>query len=246
MGFLFAWYCSGEYVILVNYLLYIDHDQVRIQYILFVPHSPCDLMTRILRILSWSKKHPERKGSDVGQAKILRRRLVCDLETKKTLCCVKDNPEVGMEQLNGYVKKLGPLVNPVFGEQPGSFIDEGYLIPYLMVVYENKKVAAKIDEPFAEWSKWSKNGGRVTTSQGVYILEPLPGRLKVRLPVVAYTPRDADWTPEQDGVQLGWLIDPHPDFKRMYEYCLDENRNVQCFDNTKWRNLDGGDVLPGS
>ncbi|GMF16519.1 unnamed protein product [Phytophthora lilii] len=49
----------------------------------------------------------------------------------------------------------------------------------------------------------------------------------------------------QHGVQLGWLIDPHPDFQRMYEYYLDDNGDVQCSDNTAWRDLDGGDVLPG-
>ncbi|KAL7678886.1 hypothetical protein Plhal304r1_c090g0171311 [Plasmopara halstedii] len=40
------------------------------------------------------------------------KRLVCDLEAKKTLCCVKDYPGVELEQLNHYVKKFGPLVNP--------------------------------------------------------------------------------------------------------------------------------------
>ncbi|KAI9988801.1 hypothetical protein PInf_022385 [Phytophthora infestans] len=112
-------------------------------------------------------------------------------------------------------------------------------------------------------------------------------RTLVRMPDVAYTPRDDDrnltreqmWTYRGDpyvptfvveidelsgrgsklsaldgkmrneyfqhGVQLGWLIDPRPDLQRMYEYYLDDNGDVQCSDNSAWRDLDGGDVLPG-
>ncbi|GMF13144.1 unnamed protein product [Phytophthora lilii] len=209
-------------------------------------------------------------------------RLVRDLETKKTLCYVKDYPGVELKQLNHHVKKLGPLVNPAFGEQPAFFIDEGRFIPYRMVVYGNEKVAAKISRILDEWATWSGEGGRVTTSQGAFIFST-----DVRMPDVAYTPRDTDrglstestWTYRgepfiptfvveidklsgpgsqrraldrkmrneyfQHGVQLGWLIDPRPDFQRMYEYYLDDNGNVQCSDNTAWRDLDGGDVLPG-
>ncbi|CEG40554.1 conserved hypothetical protein [Plasmopara halstedii] len=214
-------------------------------------------------------------------------RLVCDLETKKRLCCVEDYPGVGLEQLNHHLENLGPLVNPVFGEQPAFFIDEGYFIPYRIVAYGTEMMAAKIAPLLGQWSKWSGNGGRVTTSQGTYILEQQPGGPKVRLPDVAYTPRydDRNLTPEQiwtyrsepyvptfvveidklsgsssqlqaldqkmrneyfqHGVELGWLIDPRPDFQRMYEYYLDETGNVQCSDNFEWRDLDGGNVLPG-
>ncbi|KAG1698588.1 hypothetical protein DVH05_014455 [Phytophthora capsici] len=42
-----------------------------------------------------------------------------------------------------------------------------------------------------------------------------------------------------------WLIDPRPDCHKMYEYYLDEHGQVQCSDDTTWRNLDGRDVLPG-
>ncbi|EEY58528.1 uncharacterized protein PITG_20575 [Phytophthora infestans T30-4] len=97
-------------------------------------------------------------------------RLVRDLETKTTLCYVKDYPGVELEQLNNHAKKLHPLVNPVFGEQPAFFIDEGRFCPYRMVVYGNMKVAAKIAELLGEWAKWSGVGGRVTTSQGAFIL----------------------------------------------------------------------------
>ncbi|KAL3661892.1 hypothetical protein V7S43_013185 [Phytophthora oleae] len=49
----------------------------------------------------------------------------------------------------------------------------------------------------------------------------------------------------QHGVQLSWLIDPRPDCHKMYEYYLDEHGQIQCSDDTAWRNLDGRDVLPG-
>lgn len=214
-------------------------------------------------------------------------RLVRDLETKTTLCYVKDYPGVALKQLNHHVKKLGPLVNPVFGEQPAFFIDRGRFIPYRMVVYGNEKVAAKIARVLDEWATWSGEGGRVTTSQGAFILEHRPGEPNVRMPDVAYTPRHNDrnltrdqrWTYRGDpyvptfvveidklsgrgsqrsaldrkmrndyfqhGVRSGWLINPRPKFQRMYEYYLDHNEDVQCSDNTAWRDLDGGDVLSG-
>ncbi|KAG3145461.1 hypothetical protein PI124_g17178 [Phytophthora idaei] len=91
-------------------------------------------------------------------------RLMRDLETKRTLCHVKDYPGVELKQLNHYVKKLGPLVNPVFDKQPAFFIDEGRFIPYRMVVYGNEKVAAEIGAQLRNWSKCSGEGVRVTTS----------------------------------------------------------------------------------
>ncbi|EEY60099.1 uncharacterized protein PITG_12409 [Phytophthora infestans T30-4] len=214
-------------------------------------------------------------------------RLVRDLETKTTLCYVKDYPGVELEQLNNHAKKLGPLVNPVFGEQAAFFIDEGRFCPYRMVVYGNMKVAAKIARVMDTWATWSGEGGRVTTSQGAFILEQRPGKPNVRMPDVAYTPRDDDrnltreqmWTYRGDpyvptfvieidelsgrgsklsaldgkmrndyfqhGVQLGWLIDPRPDVQLMYEYYLDDDGGVQRSNNSAWRDLDGGDVLPG-
>ncbi|KAG6959722.1 hypothetical protein JG687_00008613 [Phytophthora cactorum] len=91
-------------------------------------------------------------------------RLMRGLETKKTLYHVKDYPGVELKQLNHYVKKLGPLVNPVFDEQSAFFIDEGRFIPYRMVVYGNEKVAAEIGAQLRNWSKCSGEGVRVTTS----------------------------------------------------------------------------------
>ncbi|CAI5717418.1 unnamed protein product [Peronospora effusa] len=208
--------------------------------------------------------------------------LVRDLETKKTLCNVKDYPEVELKKLNDYVKKLGPLLNPVFGEQPAFFIDEGRFIPYRMVTYGMEIVVAKIIRILDEWTTWSGIGGRVTPSQGAFIFGT-----DVRMPDVAYTPsgthRDlsngSTWTYHgepfvptvvveidklsgqgsqrsaldrkmrneffQHGVRLGWLIDPRPDCQRMYEYYLDNNGGVQCSDNTAWRDISGGNVLPG-
>lgn len=64
-------------------------------------------------------------------------RLVCDLESKRTLCRVKDYPGVTLKQLNQHLKKHGPLVNPVFGKHPAFFIDEDddHFIPYRMLAY---------------------------------------------------------------------------------------------------------------
>ncbi|GMF11962.1 unnamed protein product [Phytophthora lilii] len=49
----------------------------------------------------------------------------------------------------------------------------------------------------------------------------------------------------QHGVELGWLIDPHPDSQLMYEYYLNANEEMQSSDNSSWRDLDGRDVLSG-
>ena len=209
--------------------------------------------------------------------------LVHDLKTKPTLCYVKDYPGVELKKLNHYVKKLGhPLVNPVFGEQPAFFIDEGRFVPYRMFVYGNEIVVAKITAKLGLWTTCSGEGGRVTTSAGAFIFGT-----DVRMPDVAYTPRnthrnlssESTWTYRgepfvptfvveidklsgqgsqrsaldrkmrddyfQHGVQLGWLIDPRPDFQRMYEYYRDGNGGVQCSDNIAWRDLHGGNVLPG-
>ncbi|KAL7689674.1 hypothetical protein Plhal304r1_c015g0057051 [Plasmopara halstedii] len=111
------------------------------------------------------------------------------------LCRVRDYPAITLDELNQYVEKQGPLYNPVFGEQPEFFIDEGFFTPYRMVVYGNAKVAAKITSLLDGWSRWSGHGGRVTTSQGAFILEQALDR-KMR---DEYIPH---------GVQLGWLIDP--------------------------------------
>ncbi|KAL7689671.1 putative restriction endonuclease type II, Zinc finger C2H2-type [Plasmopara halstedii] len=196
--------------------------------------------------------------------------LVYDLKTKKILCRVRDYPAITLDELNQYVEK------------------QGFFTPYRMVVYGNAKVAAKITSLLDGWSRWSGHGGRVTTSQGAFILEQGTDERKVRMPDVAYTPRDVDraLTNEQNrtcrgdpyvptfvveidkladrnsqrkaldrkmrdeyiphGVQLGWLIDPRPQHRIIYEYKLDEHGQVHCVHNHKWRDLDGGNVLPDS
>jgi Uma2 family endonuclease len=213
--------------------------------------------------------------------------LVRDLETKESLCSVCDYPGITLDELNQYVTKHGPLANPVFGEQPAFFIDEGHFTPYRMVVYGNAKVAAKLTMLLDVWATWSAAGGRVTTSRGAFVLEQRTGKPTVRMPDVAYTPRDVDrnvsreqvWTYRGDpfvpslvvevdklagknsqrkaldrkmrneyfphGVQLGWLIDPRPEYRVIYEYKLDANGHVYCVGNHEWRDLDGGAVLPG-
>ncbi|KAL7692015.1 putative restriction endonuclease type II, Zinc finger C2H2-type [Plasmopara halstedii] len=193
-------------------------------------------------------------------------RLVRDLESKKTLCRVKDYAGVSLEQLNQHVKKIGPLVHPTLGEQPASSV-----------------IGPEIITVLKEWAKWSGHGGRVTDAQGEYVLDGTT----LRVPDVAYVPRDAArqlteaqrWTrggkpfaptfvveidtltgPHSKlgaldrkmrreyfphGVQLGWLIDPKN--KIMYEYkrYTRGKRLVRRVGNSAWRDLDGGTVLPG-
>ncbi|KAF1321882.1 hypothetical protein FI667_g11635, partial [Globisporangium splendens] len=50
----------------------------------------------------------------------------------------------------------------------------------------------------------------------------------------------------QHGIQLGWLIDPRPECHKMYEHKLDGNGQVYCVNSDTWRDLDSGNVLPGS
>ncbi|KAL7692018.1 putative restriction endonuclease type II, Zinc finger C2H2-type [Plasmopara halstedii] len=193
-------------------------------------------------------------------------RLVRDLESKKTLCRVKDYAGVSLEQLNQHVKKIGPLVHPTLGEQPASSVIGPYISHVLL-----------------QWAAWSGHGGRVTDAQGEYVLDGTT----LRVPDVAYVPRgDARqlteaqrWTRGGEpfaptfvveidtltgphsklgaldrkmrreyfphGVQLGWLIDPKN--KIMYEYkrYTRGKRLVRRVGNSAWRDLDGGTVLPG-
>ncbi|KAE9296938.1 hypothetical protein PR003_g23636 [Phytophthora rubi] len=57
------------------------------------------------------------------------KRLVCDLESKKSLCCGDDCPGVSEKVLNEYLAEHGPLTNPVFGKMRVFWIDEGYFVP---------------------------------------------------------------------------------------------------------------------
>ncbi|KAE8893766.1 hypothetical protein PF003_g22296 [Phytophthora fragariae] len=112
-------------------------------------------------------------------------RLVRDLESKKTLCRVKDYAGVSLEQLNQHVQKLGPLVHPTLGEQPGFFVDEGRFIPFRTVVFGRCVIAPHICKALLNWAGWSGHGGRVTDA-GDYVLDGTT----LRVPDVAYVPRD--------------------------------------------------------
>ncbi|KAH7471092.1 uncharacterized protein KRP23_10376 [Phytophthora ramorum] len=113
-------------------------------------------------------------------------RLVRDLESKKTLCRVKDYAGVSLEQLNQHVKKFGPLVHPILGEQPGFFVDEGRFIPFRMVVFGRSVIGPCICKALLNWAAWSGHGGRVTNALDEYVLDGTT----LRVPDVAYVPRD--------------------------------------------------------
>ncbi|ETO58879.1 hypothetical protein F444_22744 [Phytophthora nicotianae P1976] len=113
-------------------------------------------------------------------------RLVRDLESKNTLCRVKDYAGVSLEQLNQHVKKIGPLVHPTLGEQPGFFVDEGRFVPFRMVVFGRSVIGPYICRALLNWAAWSGHGGRVTDAQGEYVLDGTT----LRVPDVAYVPRD--------------------------------------------------------
>lgn len=111
-------------------------------------------------------------------------RLVRDLESKKTLCRVKDYAGVSLEQLNQHVKEIGPLVHPTLGEQPAFFIDEGRFIPFRMVVSGRGEIGPYICKELLQWATWSGHGGRVRDA-GDYVMDGTT----LRVPDVAYEPR---------------------------------------------------------
>ncbi|KAJ0393276.1 hypothetical protein P43SY_001095 [Pythium insidiosum] len=47
------------------------------------------------------------------------------------------------------------------------------------------------------------------------------------------------------GVMMGWLIDPRPGRRQMIVYWRGARGQITRDPDTSWRNLDGGDVLPG-
>ncbi|KAE9354132.1 hypothetical protein PR003_g3518 [Phytophthora rubi] len=124
------------------------------------------------------------KGKKKGHKDMLAR-LVRDLESKKTLCRVKDYAGASLEQLNQHVQKLGPLVHPTLGEQPGFFVDEGRFIPFRTVVFGRCVIAPHICKALLNWVAWSGRGGRVTDA-GDYVLDGTT----LRVPDVVYVPRD--------------------------------------------------------
>ena len=123
-------------------------------------------MSTVLVSIAIEKKHiTSRKAPRQKKSK----RVLRDLEIKKTLCYIKDYPAVELKKLNHYITKLGPLMNSVFGEKPAFFFDEGRFIPYRMFVYGNAIVATEIDVQLRNWATWLEKGGRASTSQGAFI-----------------------------------------------------------------------------
>ncbi|KAG2857106.1 hypothetical protein PC113_g10990 [Phytophthora cactorum] len=224
------------------------------------------------------------------EKELVMERLVHDLKTRETLCCILDYPGVSEEDLKKYIKKHGPLVNPVFGEVHGYWVDDDYFTPYRNVVPGCCELAPKLAALVGNWMDWSGIGKRSTIllSRGAYIFDERTGKpTTVRTPDVTYISRRASRNPKdlelwqygqepyapsflveidylsgeesqfvaldqkmqnqyfRHGVQLGWLIDPRPGFRKMLEYKRDEAGRVYRVDNDEWRDLDGGDVLPG-
>ncbi|EGZ29174.1 hypothetical protein PHYSODRAFT_322716 [Phytophthora sojae] len=110
-------------------------------------------------------------------------RLVRDLESKKTLCHVKDYLGVSLEQMNEHVKHHGPITHPNLGEQRGFFLDEGRFVPFRLDVYGRCVVRPYICHKLLEWSGWN---GRVMNALGNVVLDGTT----LRVPDVAYVPRN--------------------------------------------------------
>ncbi|OWZ09031.1 hypothetical protein PHMEG_00018327 [Phytophthora megakarya] len=97
--------------------------------------------------------------------------------------------------------------------------------------------AQRIVDNFELW----KHGGRPYTPTLVVEIDYLSGEHS-QLDVLDHKMRNQYF---HHGVQLGWLIDPRLECRKMYEYKCNEAGEVYCVDNDQWRDLDGGDVLPG-
>lgn len=117
-------------------------------------------------------------------------RLMRDLETNSSLCRAQDYPGVDLDQLNARVRELGPIVSPVFGEQPEFAIDDfGRFVPLTEFIYGNAVTASHIACSLGFWASHRQGaGGQVTTAQGTFIDAPHD----VRMPDISYAPR---WSP---------------------------------------------------
>ncbi|KAE8884688.1 hypothetical protein PF005_g12818 [Phytophthora fragariae] len=216
-------------------------------------------------------------------------RLVCDLESKKTLCCCDDYPGISENVLNEYLAEHSPPTNPVFGKMGVFWIDEGYFVPGRDVVPGCCELVPVLGTKVSQWSDWSRYKGSLMLSVGAYIYdERTRTPTTVRTADVSFIPRNArrdlsvpqlwqlnggelyapSFVVEIDrlsgensqldalddkmrneffthGVQLGWLIDPRSECRKMVEYKLNAAGEVVRVDNDSWRDLDCGDVLPG-
>ncbi|KAJ8539096.1 hypothetical protein ON010_g12774 [Phytophthora cinnamomi] len=119
-------------------------------------------------------------------------RLLCDLESKKALCCCSDYPGVSEKILNEYLAQHGPLTNPVFGKMRVFWIDEGYFIPGRDVVPGCCELAPEIGARVSRWASWSGKRGSLMLPVGAYIYDKRSGTpTTVRMPDVTFIPRSA-------------------------------------------------------
>ncbi|ETL41665.1 hypothetical protein L916_07410 [Phytophthora nicotianae] len=171
-------------------------------------------------------------------------RLVHDLKTMETLCCTLDYPGISEEDLNKYIKDHGPLVNPVYGEVHGYWIDGDFFTPYRNVVPGccelAPEIAVLLGANSGDLELWQR-GQEPYAPLFVVEIDYLSGE-DSQFIALDQKMRNQFFS---HGVQLGWLIDPRPGSRKMFEYKLDEAGKMHRVDNEEWRDLDGGDVLPG-
>ncbi|DBA03385.1 TPA: hypothetical protein N0F65_004662, partial [Lagenidium giganteum] len=195
-------------------------------------------------------------------------RLVQDLKQKKHLCRVKDYPGVPLEELNrgeqpGLFIDEGhftPYRMVVYGREAVAFeiatqlgiwirtnggryitrkreTGRGKLLVRMPdVAYGPRRVHRSLNHR----QVWSYGGEPFAPTFVVEIVQ-LSGRTDY------FVKLDNKMRNEyfNHGVQLGFVIDPRPGYKNMYEYFLDEDGDVQRSVDTTWRDLNGRDVLPG-
>ncbi|KAJ3308122.1 hypothetical protein HDV04_001734 [Boothiomyces sp. JEL0838] len=133
-------------------------------------------------------------------------RLIKDLQTTEKLLSLENYSNVTLEELNDYLRNH-PIDNNHFGLLRHFYTDReiNRLVPARMVTYGKEKVAGQIAGLLYEWIKWnSEIGGRMTTSQGAFILGTMRD---VRMPDVAYTPRNVDRNLNQ---QQQWTYQGEP------------------------------------
>ena len=119
--------------------------------------------------------------------------LVEDLqsEEKKTFCILSNYFDVSLQDLNQYLKKEGPIFNKHFGHTSHFIVENKRLIPVRMVIFGHERVAFKIASELGMWIKTHPLfGGIGTTSQGAFVLDAYENETLVRMPDVAYTPRN--------------------------------------------------------
>ncbi|KAE9106912.1 hypothetical protein PF006_g21247 [Phytophthora fragariae] len=130
--------------------------------------------------------------SEENEVQPVLKRLVCDLESKKTLCCCDDYPGVSEKVLNEYLAEHSPPTNPVFGKMGVFWIDEGYFVPGRDVVPGCCELAPVIGTKVSQWSDWSRYKGSLMLSVGAYIYdERTRTPTTVRTADVSFIPRNA-------------------------------------------------------